>query len=282
MLIGSTLIDMPKEKSKTIKVKGEEVLVPVATQKEAHNAINYSLQFLRNWERQSPSLISLTLYRLYEIMQQYKEELVVEIEKTGVEKENAFFQLEKAIECVFFYAGWPDKIYYFISGVAPLPSPYHSISFPVGKGVCVILPCPKTTFSEIIGMMMPALATGNAVIVSGCNENFLPILFLGEVISGSDIPHGIINTLYLSDYDTTTISCYFVNADCIATDCKELYLAMKGLSAHYLPELLFLNGDYIMNWQSLSLNIMKKFVSYKTTCHPIELMFDNSISRFSY
>jgi len=215
-------------------------------------------------------------------MKKYKEELAGEIMKTGVERKDAISQLEKAIECVFFYAGWPDKLPYFFSGVVPLPSPYYSISFPVGKGVCVVLPCPRTSFPGIIGMVMPALATGNAIILSGCGENFLPILLLGEIISGNDISHGMINTLYLSDYDTTTISRYFSNVNCIATDSRELYFAMKGVSDNPLPELLFLDDNDIMNWQSRSLNIMKKIVSYKAIWHPIELTFDNSTSRFSY
>jgi acyl-CoA reductase-like NAD-dependent aldehyde dehydrogenase len=94
-----------------------------------------------------------------------------------------------------YWAGFADKLDQVVGGVNPVSGPFLNLSHPVPLGVCA-LACPDDGgLRGVLGLVLPAIMAGNAVVAVAGGPAALVTSTLGEVIATSDVPGGVVNLL---------------------------------------------------------------------------------------
>lgn len=107
-------------------------------------------------------------------------------------REARMFDINGAIECFRYYAGWADKIE---GEVLPIPGPYFNYTRREPVGVCgQIIPW-NYPFQMAAWKVAPALACGNTVILKPAEQTPLTALELARLAAESDLPAGVLNVL---------------------------------------------------------------------------------------
>ncbi|PNY22494.1 aldehyde dehydrogenase-like protein [Tolypocladium capitatum] len=98
--------------------------------------------------------------------------------------------LQEAVGCIRYYAGWADKIH-----GQTIPTAKHKFAYTLRQpvGVCAqIIPWnyPLTMAAWKLG---PALATGNTVVLKPAEQTPLSILYLADLVRQAGFPPGVLN-----------------------------------------------------------------------------------------
>ena len=132
------------------------------------------------------------LYRVAEIMESRREELVGEVARAEG-KRGAAGQVDKAIDTWVWYAGWTDKVAQVMGGINPVAGPYFNITSPEPIGVVGIIAPQADSLVGLVGRLAPALCAGNAVVAIPSEVRPLPSIALAECLATSDVPPGVVN-----------------------------------------------------------------------------------------
>lgn len=165
-----------------------------ASRKDFRNAVAAALAALPGWSARTAYNRSQILYRMAEMAEGRKTQLVEELSlfepKSVAEKE-----VISSIDRIIHYAGFCDKYAALASSVNPVAGPFFNFTLPEPTGVVSVL-CPdEPSLLGFVSMVMPALAGGNVVVALGSEKNPLPVLTFTEIIATSDLPKGVLNVL---------------------------------------------------------------------------------------
>jgi aldehyde dehydrogenase (NAD+) len=141
------------------------------------------------------------LYRIAELLERDADELArLETLDTGKPlREARRFDIEGAIDCFRYYAGWADKIE---AEVLPVPGPYLNYTRREPVGVCAgIIPW-NFPLQMAAWKIAPALACGNAMILKPAEQTPLTALELAKLTVEAGLPAGVLNVL--TGYGETT------------------------------------------------------------------------------
>jgi len=107
-------------------------------------------------------------------------------------REARMFDVEGAIECFRYYAGWADKIE---GEVLPIPGPYLNYTRREPVGVCgQIIPW-NYPLQMAAWKVAPALACGNTVVLKPAEQTPLTALELARVAHEAGLPAGVLNVV---------------------------------------------------------------------------------------
>ena len=136
------------------------------------------------------------LYRVAELMEgrtfQFAEEIAA---LEGVNFKIAKAQVEAAIDCWVWYAGWCDKIASVTGSTNSVSGPYYNFTVPESLGVVGVFADQKSGLLGLVSGLAPVLAGGNTAIVIASQKYPLPAITLSEVLATSDVPAGVVNIL---------------------------------------------------------------------------------------
>ena len=132
------------------------------------------------------------LYRVAEIMESRRNELVVEVSRAEG-KRGASAQVDAAIDTWVWYAGWTDKVAQVMGGINPVAGPYFNITSPEPIGVVGIVGPAAPSLLGLVERLAPALCGGNAVVALASETHPLPSITLAECLATSDLPAGVVN-----------------------------------------------------------------------------------------
>ena len=136
------------------------------------------------------------LYRVAELMEgrtfQFAEEIAA---LEGVNFKLAKAQVEAAIDCWVWYAGWCDKIASVTGSTNSVSGPYYNFTVPESLGVVGVFADQKSGLLGLVSGLAPVLAGGNTAIVIASQKYPLPAITLSEVLATSDVPAGVVNIL---------------------------------------------------------------------------------------
>lgn len=134
------------------------------------------------------------LYRVTEIMESRREELIGEV--SGADgKRGAAAQVDRAIDTWVWYAGWTDKVAQVMGGINPVAGPYFNITSPEPIGVVGIVAPAEPSLQGLVERLAPALCAGNAVVALASEQRPLPSIALAECLATSDVPAGVVNII---------------------------------------------------------------------------------------
>lgn len=175
--------------------KGEFLANAVrASRKDLRDAVVAARKAQGGWEGATAFNRGQVLYRIAEMMETRRSQLVDEV-SNAEGKKGTDAQVSEAIDLFVWYAGLSDKIAQIAGGLNPVAGPYFNITAPEPTGVVGIVAPETPSLAGIVGRIAPAICGGNSVVVIASEEHPLPSITLAECMATADVPKGIVNIL---------------------------------------------------------------------------------------
>ena len=143
------------------------------------------------WQSSTPHLRAQILYFLAENLETRGEEFQNRIMKlTGVSKKQAGHEVETAVRSIFSYAALADKH----EGLIHQP-PMRGLALALNEpiGVLGLVCSDEAPLLGMLSMLLPAIATGNTVVLVPSRPFALVATDFYQVLETSDVPSGVIN-----------------------------------------------------------------------------------------
>lgn len=189
------------ESGRVVPIGGQDgevtAYVASATRKDLRDAVEAARGAQGKWARASGYLRGQVLYRLAEMMEGRRSELVDAVRHGpgAPGTRGAAREVDESIDRVVSVAGWADKLECVLGGRSPVTGPFDVVSRIEPTGVVAAIAPEEPSLLGFVSLAMPALAGGNAVIAVASARNPVPALVLAEAAPSADIPGGILNIL---------------------------------------------------------------------------------------
>ena len=205
---------VPVEKTYKLFIKGEFVRsesgrsLPIASgagvtnvarasRKDARDAVVATKAGHHAWAGKTAYLRGQVLYRLAEVMEGRRAELVESLGVAGVDAAAAAREVDVSIDRTLHYAGWSDKIHALLSTLNPVAGPHYDVSSPEPMGVVVVV-APDGSSPTLLGLVstvLPVIVSGNAALVLAPEKDPRTTVTWCECLATSDLPAGVVNAL---------------------------------------------------------------------------------------
>jgi acyl-CoA reductase-like NAD-dependent aldehyde dehydrogenase len=168
-----------------------------ASRKDLRDAVVAGRKAGADWAGRTGYNRGQILFRLAEMLEARKDALLREIlaGAPGVDADEAWADVEAAVDLTAWYAGIPDKLGALLGSQNDVAGPFFAFSTVEPQGVVGVI-APDTPFlTDLLALLLPPLAGGNAVIGLVSERSPLVGLALGEACATSDVPGGAIQLL---------------------------------------------------------------------------------------
>ncbi len=168
-----------------------------ASRKDLRDAVVAGRKAGADWAGRTGYNRGQILFRLAEMLEARKDALLREIlaGAPGVDADEAWADVEAAVDLTAWYAGIPDKLGALLGSQNDVAGPFFAFSTVEPQGVVGVI-APDTPFlTDLLALLLPPLAGGNAVIALVSETSPLVGLALGEACATSDVPGGAIQLL---------------------------------------------------------------------------------------
>jgi len=166
-----------------------------ATRKDLRDAVRAARAALRAWRDRTAYNRGQILYRLGEIMEDRRGELIESIARSGVAAATAEKEVDASVDRVVWYAGWCDKIEQWLSTKNPVAGPHFNVSSPEPTGVVGIVAPQRPSLLGLVSTIVPPLCAADAVVAIASDVNPLSAIAFAEALATSDLPAGVVNIL---------------------------------------------------------------------------------------
>jgi acyl-CoA reductase-like NAD-dependent aldehyde dehydrogenase len=173
------------ESGRTFVADGQNVAL--ASRKDAREAVRAARGAFARWSGMTAYNRGQVLYRVAEMLEARTREFA---ELTGDEDE-----VNAAVDRFVWYAGWADKLAQVLGGSNAVAGPYFNFTVPEATGVVATLAPDEPALEGIVSRILPALVSGNAVVVVASESSPLAAIELAEAVATSDMPGGALNIL---------------------------------------------------------------------------------------
>ena len=163
---------------------------PNASRKDVRNATE-AAHAAKGWSKTTGHLRAQILYFIAENLIARRDEFASRLDRMQGGKSGAA-EVDAAVNTLFTSAAWADKYDGQIHGV-----PVRGVALAMKEPVGVIAAlCPDTApLAGLVGIMAPAIAMGNRVILGASQPFPLAATDFAQVLDTSDVPAGVVNIL---------------------------------------------------------------------------------------
>lgn len=242
----------------------------MASRKDARDAVVAARSAAAAWSGATAYNRGQVLYRVAELMEARRDEFVAEVSLCeGIGKGKARKIVDAAIDRWVWYAGWSDKLGSILGATNPVAGPYYNFSIPEPVGVVALIAPQESSLVGLIDLLGAAITTGNTVVVLASEESPLPAIALGEVISTSDVPDGVVNILTgrtkeVAPWLASHMDVDAINLAGVATE------DVRNLASEATDNLKRVIAPNSRDWlQTPTLEAMTSLLEVKTVWHPI-------------
>ena len=240
-----------------------------ASRKDARDAVRAARSAFGGWAGRTPYNRGQVVYRIAEVMEGRREQFVDQVRAAeGLTAKQAQAHVDASIDRVVWYAGWADKYVQVLGNANPVSSPFFNLSSPEPTGVVAVL-APQDSLLGLVSTVIPAIVTGNTVIVVGSHAHPIAGVTLAEVMATSDLPGGVVNLLTgrAAEIGPWLASHLDVNAIDLAGADAGLATELEVAAADNLKRVLRPAGD---DWTAEpTLDRLARWTETKTVWHPI-------------
>lgn len=241
-----------------------------ASRKDVRDAVAVARKAQPGWASATPYLRGQILYRIAEMLEGRRAQFIAEVKQArGGTVKSATAEVDTAIDRLVWYAGWPDKLAQVLGGANPVAGPYFNHSTPEPVGVVGVIAPQASPLLGLIGTVVPAIVSGNTVVVVAAELQPLPAISFGEVLATSDVPGGVVNILsgkvaelapwLASHSDVNALDLTGVVDSDLATECEKS--AARTLKRVRRPA--------EVDWsEAPGLDRLRSLVEIKTVWHP--------------
>lgn len=241
-----------------------------ASRKDARDAVRAARAAFAGWAGRTPYNRGQVLYRIAEVMEDRHDQFVEQVRAAeGLAAKQGSAVVDAAVDRVVWYAGWADKYTQVLGNANAVSSPFFNLSSPEPTGVVAVLAPQGDSLLGLVSTVLPAIATGNTVVVVGSEAYPIAGVTLAEVMATSDLPGGVVNLLTGSaaEIGPWLASHLDVNGiDLVGTD-SALAVELEVASAENLKRVLRPTTD---DWLTEpALQRLAYWTETKTVWHPI-------------
>jgi acyl-CoA reductase-like NAD-dependent aldehyde dehydrogenase len=243
----------------------------LASRKDGRDAVLAARKAFGGWSTRTPYNRGQVLYRIAEVMEGRREQLVEQLRATGLNEKRATASVDAAIDRIVWYAGWADKFVQVLGNANPVSGPYFNLSSPEPTGVVAVV-APADPLLGLVSVITPAIATGNTVVVIASESAPVPAVTLSEIMATSDLPGGVVNILtgHAAEIAPWLASHMDVNAlDLGGVEDPALAASLEVAAADNLKRVLRAPATAVDWLVEPSLARLEAFVETKTVWHPI-------------
>ena len=244
--------------------KGNFIANPaLASRKDLRDAVVAARAAQPGWAKATAYNRGQILYRIAEMLEGRADQIAAEISATsGATPKKAHEQLMAAIDRWVWYAGWSDKLAAAFGSTNPVAGPYYNFTIPEPQGVIAV--APSDNFLSFIDAIAPVITSGNSIIALVPGASAVPAMTFAEVLSTSDLPHGVINILTGSHDELAPWAASHMDIDGmdISGIDKKKRTALKEAGAENLKRIHHFDD-------AQTPNRIYAFMEAKTVWHPI-------------
>lgn len=169
--------------------------IPWASRKDARDAVSAARNAWDGWANRTAFNRGQIIYRLAEMLEGKRDELIQSLERGGLSKERAAGELNAAIDRTIAYAGWTDKYQSLFSSLNPTGGPHFTFTVPESMGVVAVVPPARPSLLGLLSTVLPVIVPGNTCVVAAGEADPRTALVFGECLATSDMPAGVVNVL---------------------------------------------------------------------------------------
>ncbi len=166
----------------------------LASRKDVRDAVKAARAAVGTWSGATAYNRGQILYRVAEMLEGRRAQFVGEVRSSGAE-DDPESTVDAAIDRWVWYAGWADKVAQVYGNANPVAGPFFNLSSPEPTGVVGIVAPRESPLLGLVGVLAPAIVTGNTAVVLVSEDHPLPAISLAEVLATSDLPGGVVNLL---------------------------------------------------------------------------------------
>jgi acyl-CoA reductase-like NAD-dependent aldehyde dehydrogenase len=255
----------------------ETVNIPRGSRKDVRDAVAKAKGALGGWEGRSAFNRGQIMYRLAEVMESRKPELVQSVVRGGVPEVAAMAEVEASIDRAIFYAGFADKFQSMLSSYNPVAGPHFDFSVPEPMGViCVVAP-EKPALLGLVSTILPVICGGNTVVALASSADPRTAIVWSECLATSDLPGGVINILtgqqkelaphFSKHREVIGVDAWIVDADLRKSVEAEAADNVKRVKTHVPMDV----ESWLDDRRGQGLGWIERFLETKTVWHPVGL-----------
>jgi len=169
--------------------------IPQCTRKDLRNAVEAAAKAGPGWAKRTAYNRGQILYRLGEMLESRKAELVESLTRFGARPVDAARGIDAAVDRVIYYAGWADKYEQVLGSVNPVAAPYFNFTVTEPMGVVGVIAPDVPPLLGLLSLVAPAIVSGNTVVALASEKFPYAAILLGEMLATSDLPGGVVNLL---------------------------------------------------------------------------------------
>jgi acyl-CoA reductase-like NAD-dependent aldehyde dehydrogenase len=165
-----------------------------ASRKDVRDAVVAARKAFDKWARLTAYNRGQILYRIAEMMESRRSDLIEEVARADGEQESER-QVDESIDLWVWFAGWTDKLTQVMGGLNSVAGPYFNITAPEPTGTAGVVVPEEPSLLGLVARLAPALCGGNTVVALASERAPLPAVALAECMAVSDVPPGVVNIL---------------------------------------------------------------------------------------
>jgi acyl-CoA reductase-like NAD-dependent aldehyde dehydrogenase len=166
-----------------------------ASRKDGRDAVKAAAAAWEGWNGRTAFNRGQILYRLGEMMEARKVELVASLVNGGLSRSEAERETLAAIDRAIAYAGWCDKYQSLFASFNPVAGPHFNFTTPESMGVVAIAAPERPALLGLAGAILPVIASGNTCVVLASEADPRTAVVFSETLATSDLPGGVVNIL---------------------------------------------------------------------------------------
>jgi acyl-CoA reductase-like NAD-dependent aldehyde dehydrogenase len=247
--------------------------MPQCTRKDLRNAIEAAAKAGAGWARRTAYNRGQILYRLGEMLEARRLEMIDTLVLFGTAKAAAAREVDVSIDRLIYYAGWADKYEQVLGNVNPVASPHFNFTVTEPTGVVGVIAPDAPALLGLISLFAPIIVSGNSVVASASEKTPYPAILFGEMLATSDLPGGVVNILtgFRKELVPTFATHAHLRAISAAANTEERKTLRLG-AAESVKRVHFTEHESAADWlsdEAQSLYAIRDFLEFKTTWHPI-------------
>ncbi|MBL8874502.1 MAG: aldehyde dehydrogenase family protein [Phycisphaerae bacterium] len=175
-----------------------------ASRKDLREAVEAARKAQTGWANATAYLRGQILYRMAEMLEGKKRELIEAIEAVGAvatkkskgaKAMGAEAEVLASIDRLVCFAGWADKYAQVLGCNNPVSGPFYNFTSPEATGVVAAIAPDEAPLLAFVSLVAPALCAGNAVVALASEANPVPAAVFAEACATGDVPGGVLNIL---------------------------------------------------------------------------------------
>jgi acyl-CoA reductase-like NAD-dependent aldehyde dehydrogenase len=246
--------------------------IPQCTRKDLRNAVEAAAKAGPGWARRTPYNRGQILYRLGEMLEARRDEMVDTLTRFGAGSADAAREVDTSIDRLIYYAGWADKYEQVLGSVNPVASPHFNFTVTEPMGVVGVIAPDLPPLLGFVSLVAPVIVSGNTTVALASETTPYPCVLLGEMLATSDLPGGVVNILtgHRRELASTFATHAHLRALSAAVDGEDRKTLRLG-AADSVKRVHFSEpaGAGWFDDTAQSLYAIGDFVEFKTTWHPI-------------